>query len=149
MESFKMSVLWSAWTPQVQSRVVRDVLSLQRFARANRAELVVACDSLIRANITSMGVQVTDDFNDPKMCCVYLVNGTDIPPEVLVRLPPDIEPQIISLFGDAVPPTNLVIEEDPYAGVKLYEGVTRINETMPLDKRPPKGDSEPIYSPYL
>jgi hypothetical protein len=149
MSQFKISVLWAAWTPQVQSRVVRDVLAMQRLARQQRCALLVACDQLARANVEAVGAKAVDDFNTPDVCMVYLVNGKDMPPEIIDRLPPEVEPIVVSLFGDAQPNGQLVIEKDPYAGVKLYEGVRRINETMPLDKRPPKGDSEPIWSPYL
>jgi hypothetical protein len=146
VEVFKFAVLWSVWTPQVQSRVLRDVLALQRLAVSSNTQLLVACDQVL-------GVKTTDDFNDPGICKVYLLNDLEIPADLLPRLPRNIEAEVVSLYGQAVAPNELVIEEDPYAGVKLYDGVTRINETMPLDKKaPPHAPGqwlEPLYSPYL
>lgn len=148
--AFKMICLWSAWSPQVQSRVIRDVLSMQRLARLNQAELVVACDELARKNVSACGVQTTEDFTSPDVCMVYLLNGSEIPSEVQDRMPLDIEPLVVSLHGDSVPNGNLVVDEDPYAGVEFFQNTRRINETMPLDKRPPHVQHpDYVYSPYL
>lgn len=47
---FKMVLFWNAWTPQVQSRVLRDVMSIQRLAQGRRVDLVVFCDQILRDN---------------------------------------------------------------------------------------------------
>jgi hypothetical protein len=151
---FKMVVFWSAWTPQVQSRVLRDIMSLQRLASGRRVDLVVFCDQILRGNVESLGIKTTDDATDPSMVCVYVMNGMDIPQDIFDRLPEGVQPKVYSLFGDAVPPSNLQLpDEDPYAGVKFYNDAVPINETMPLDKRPTINPHvkhpEPVYSPWL
>lgn len=152
MADFKLSVLWNVWTPQIQSRVMRDVLALQSRASKSRTTLVVACDAILRSHITSLGVQATEDFTNPDMCRVYVVNGIDIPEDLYPRLPDNVEPMVVSLTGEAIPQNQLTVEEDPYAGVEFFKDGIRIPETMPLDKPPPNGHrkgEEPPYSPYL
>lgn len=152
--TFKMDLFWSAWTPQVQSRVLRDVMSIQRLASARRTDLVVFCDPVLRANIQSLGIQTTEDPLNPSMVCVYVMNGMDIPDDIMDRLPEGCEPKVYSLFGDAAPQRTLQApEKDPYAGLKFYDDSVRINETMPLEKGPNMNPNikhpEPVYSPWL
>lgn len=150
MSEFKLSVLWNVWNPQIQTRVLRDIMSLQRLASTSRVPLIVACDQTLRANIESLGVQTSDDFTNPDMCRVYVSSGDSIPPELYDRLPDNVEPVVVSLSGNAESPGNLSVESDPYAGTKFFRDWTSIQETMPLDK-PKKwvSDSDPAYSPYL
>lgn len=151
---FKMVAFWNVWTAQVQSRILRDVMSIQRLSASRRVPLVVCCDPQLRASVAALGVQTTDDATEPNMVSVYVVNGMDIPPEIIDRLPEGCEPKVYSLFGDAQTPSQLQMPgEDPYAGVKFYDDSHRINETMPLEKGPPINPNvkhpEPIYSPWL
>lgn len=149
METYKVTMLWEAWTPQVQSRVVRDALSLQRVTAIAKTQLIVVCDGLAKANLIAMGVEVSNDWTKPDMCLVYVVKGLDIPDELHDRIPIDVEPRVISLYGLAPPAPRLIVEDDPYAGVKFHKTFTRIPETMPLGKQPPKGKSEPLWGPFL
>jgi len=153
MGIFKMVVFWSAWTPQVQSRVLRDVMSIQRLCSSRRVDLLVCCDANLRANVESLGVKTTDDATNPQMVCVYVMNGLDIPDDIVDRLPEGAEPKVYSLYGDAKPQSTLQLPaEDPYSGVKFYNDSVPINETMPLDKAPPNPHvhhPEPSYSPWL
>lgn len=152
--AFKLVLFWSAWTAQVQSRVLRDVMSIQRLAQSRRVDLVVYCDQVLRANIAALGVDVTDDVTNPSMVNVYVMNGQDIPDDIMERLPEGCEPKVYSLFGDAqVERTLQAPEKDPYAGVKFYSDAVPINETMPLEKGPNMNPNikhpEPVYSPWL
>jgi hypothetical protein len=151
---FKMVLFWNTWTPQVQSRVLRDVMSIQRLANGRRVQLVVFCDDMLRANVESLGIKTTDDATNPSMVCVYVMNGMDIPEEIMERLPEGCDPVVYSLFGDTPPPSQLQMpDKDPYAGVKFYDDSVPINETMPLDKGPNMNPNikhpEPVYSPWL
>jgi hypothetical protein len=150
---YKVSVFWSSWSPQIQTRILRDVLVLQRLAVKHRCTLIIACDQLLRANVQALGVVASDDFGAPDMCRVYVVDSADIPTEVYERLPANgVEPVVVSINGPGGAGAGpLSVEEDPYAGVKFYKGVQRIQETMPLNKPAPphtKGDELP-FSPYL
>lgn len=151
---FKMVLFWNTWTPQVQSRVLRDIMSIQRLANGRRVDLVVCCDQMLRANVESLGIKTTDDATNPSMVCVYVMNGMDIPDDIVERLPEGVEPKVYSLFGDAKPPSTLQMpDKDPYAGVKFYNDAVPINETMPLEKGPNMNPNikhpEPVYSPWL
>lgn len=154
--TFKMVCFWNTWTPQVQSRVLRDIMSIQRLAQGRRVDLVVFCDQQLRANVESLGIKTTDDATNPQMVCVYVMNGLDIPEEIVERLPEGCEPKVYSLYGEAKPQSELQVPkpgEDPYAGVKFYNDAVPINETMPLDQRPIINPNvkhpEPVYSPWL
>jgi hypothetical protein len=151
---FKMVLFWNAWTAQVQSRVLRDIMSIQRLCNSRRVDLVVCCDATLRANVEALGVKTTDDATNPSMVCVYVMNGQDIPEDIIERLPEGVEPKVYSLFGDAKPQRTLQMpDKDPYAGVKFYDDSHRINETMPLERGPSINPNvkhpEPQYSPWL
>ncbi len=152
--AFKMVVFWTAWTPQVQSRVLRDIMSIQRLAQSRKVTLVVYCDELLRANVASLGIQVTDDVTNANMVNVYVMNGMDIPQDIMDRVPEGCDLKVYSLFGDAKRERTLQAPgEDPYSGVEFYSDAIPINETMPLEKGPPINPHvkhpEPMYSPWL
>jgi hypothetical protein len=152
--TFKMVLFWSAWTAQVQSRVLRDIMSIQRLAQSRKVDLLVFCDPVLRGQVESLGVQTTDDATNPSMVNVYVMNGLDIPEDIVNRLPEGCEPKVYNLFGDGPPERTLQMpDEDPYAGVKFYSDAVPINETMPLEKGPNMNPNikhpEPIYSPWL
>lgn len=150
METFKLSVLWNIWNPQIQTRVLRDIMALQNLASKSRVAMMVACDQNIRANVEALGVKATDDFTNPDMCRVYVGEGTSIPPELFSRLPDNVDPEVVSLTGDAVVPNGPVVDEAPYAGRHFFKDWKGIPETMPLDKpKPWIKDTDPAYSPYL
>lgn len=149
MSVYKMSVFWSAWTPQVATRIMRDVLAIQRLAKVHKAQFVVAADELLHPKLEAVGVFYTTDFANPSSVRVYLDQGSCIPDEIAARLPECDSLEVVSINGEALPAPTLTVEEDPYAGVKFYQDWKRINETMPLDRKAPPPNSEPLLSPFL
>lgn len=148
MQMFKLSVFWTAWTPQVATRILRDVLDLQRLCRTNRVQLIVASDSLLAPKVRALGVEHLDSLVDADLARVYVAPGTSVEPELNDRLPSD-NLEYVNLEGITPPPSSLVIETDPYAGVDFYKDWHRIPETMPLDQKPPPQNGEPLMSPFL
>lgn len=144
---FKISVFWSAWTPKIATRILRDLLALQRVARSQRATLLVACDPQLAPQATAMGVSVTDNFLAPDLSRVYVEDPNTMSDDLHQRLLPDTE--MVVLHGNADPLRPLVIEDDPYAGVKFYKDWHTIRETMPLNQKPPPSNGEPLMSPFL
>jgi len=148
---FKISILWSAWLPMIQTRILRDLLALQRLATVNRTHLIVGSDSDIHKMVESLGMTATLDITKPNMVNVYLAEGSAIPDDVARRLLAleDVEPNVVSLSTDLPEVKDLIFEKDPYLGVRFYKDALPIPDTMPLDKPAPKGNSEPMWSPFL
>ena len=146
---FKLDVFWNTLTPMVTTRVLRDCLSVQRIAKVSRADYVVACDADIHPALAAMGIPVTTDFTNPTMVRAYTV-GDNLLDEMEDRLPDCEDTEVITLtLAPEVDNGNYGIDTDPYAGVKLFKDWKTIPPTLPLDKAPPKGPAEPMWSPFL
>jgi hypothetical protein len=147
--AFKVSVLWNVWTPQVATRILRDCLAIQRLARVNRSRFIIASDQEMHPMLKAMGIAVTTNLLDPSMVRAYLVKD-ELTAELQARLPNCEDTEVITVTpmptaGDEHSEINI----DPYAGVKLFKDWVTIPETMPLTKSPPKGPSDPMWSPFL
>lgn len=149
-QQFKIDVFWNQYNQQVATRVLRDCLAIQRLAKVNRANFIVACDQDVHPTLEAMGIPVTSDFVNPNMVRAYLVNS-DMTEELDARLPECEDLELINL--NPLPMNNTSDNppgvSDPYAGVKLFVDWKAIPETMPLTKQPPKGPADPMWSPWL
>lgn len=148
-KEFKISIFWSAWLPMMQNRILRDLLSLQRLSTVNRTPVVVGSDTDISSMVTSLGFTHTLDVANPDIVYVYLAEGSIVPDDISVRLPEGVEPTVVSLKTDLAEMPDLIFERDPYLGVRFYKDALPIPNTMPLDKPAPKGNGEPMWSPFL
>lgn len=147
--TYKVDVFWSAWTPQIATRVMRDMMALQRVTRTNRVQLIVACDPLLVPKMAAIGVQTVDNFLNPNLVRIYVPKGYDAPDDVWARVPEDSDVEVISLLGEEIAPPGISVDKDPYAGVKFYQSWRPIPPTMPLDQAPPPKVGEPMFSPFL
>lgn len=146
---FKVSVFWNVFTPQIATRVIRDCLAIQRLARVNNTQFVIACDEGLHANLKAMGVDVTKDYVQPNMVRAYLIND-DLTDDLQKRLPECEDTEIITVTPLPAHNDDHINQDlDPYAGVKLFKDWKAIPETLPLEKAPPKGPSDPMWSPWL
>jgi hypothetical protein len=151
MDQYKLLVLFSALTPQVTSRIVRDLLAIQRLANVNKLELVVACDKELDSKVNALGLTPTRDHASAQSAFIY-VEGEDLPEELEDRIPDEEEcaVDIKYLAPNQAPTPGLVIESDPYIGMDIPEDRQEIPETMPLDRPAPKGNpGEPPLIPFL
>lgn len=149
MQPFKVAAFWNSFNSQVATRVLRDSLAIQRLAKANRADFVIACDPELHHTLSAMGIPVTSDFVSPNMVRAYLMRD-DLTDDLTDRLPECEDTELITLtpmpaLGDGHSEQTV----DPYAGVRLFKDWKAIPETLPLDKAPPKGPSDPMWSPWL
>lgn len=149
---YKIVMLWSSWTRQVETRVIRDAFGIQRLARVSGVDYLIACDEIAHKILTSVGIQVTLDMVDPGGVVVYLNSDEYMPEDLQARIP---ECDYIETIVINTPKQDNIKEEDqalkvePYAGIKLFVDWHKIPETLPLEKAPPKGPSDPLYSPWL
>lgn len=146
---YKLDVFWTAWSQQVVTRIIRDVLALQRLTKVNRVTLVVAADEQLHSKLVAIGVQPVTNFLEPDMVRVYLADGDTITDEIADRIPEDVQYEVVTLHGTEKMP-QLEVDPDPYAGIEFYKDWRPITETMPLDSpAPPPHNPEPIPSPLL
>jgi len=88
------------------------------------------------------------------MVRVYLANG-EITDDIQERIPECDDVDYITLvsptpvFDDTSADAPDANQVDPYAGLKLFKDWKSIPETLPLSKAPPKGPSDPMFSPWL
>lgn len=150
---YKIDVYWNQYNQRIATRILKDCLAVQRLAKVNRTEFVIACDADIHPVLTAMGIPVTLDFVNPNIVRVYLVNSlmTD---ELNDRLLECEDTELIDIASPVLPTAeeetiNNPQVTDPYAGVKLFVDWKAIPETMPLSKSPPKGPADPMWSPWL
>lgn len=151
MDTYKLLVLWAELTPMVTSRIVRDLLSLQRLAQANRCVLEVGCDEELDDKVKALGLTPVRGMTTPDSAFVYCV-GDSLPPELEGKLPENegCQLDIKFLTPNQLPAPGLVVEPDPYAGVWIPEERQSIPETMPIDRPAPRGKpGEPPLIPFL
>ena len=152
MSAFKVAALWCQWTPQIKTRIVRDVLALQRLANVKKTQLIIACDPELHAQLTSIGVGVTSDLTGSDIWRVYALSQEQLDPVTLDRIPDDAEDiENVFLSGGSLPPDPAVHQKHPYDGVDLKEDWYTIPETMPLDQPAPLSKEPDNYSlnPFL
>ncbi len=150
---YKLNVLWDHFGPQVKSRIVSDVLSIKKIADTNRIPFVVATDADMASVLSNLGVTVTDNFLGPHLTRVYLTDGDSVPFSLSERLK-DIRTEIdyFSVNVQRLSPKDPnagADSADPYTGIVYPKLWHRIPETLPIDRAPPRGTSEPMWSPYL
>lgn len=154
---YKMGFVSNSWTPMAQTRMVRDVLLVQRLAVANRVSLLIASnvkDFNFLDGITD--VKTTGDLMNCKSYRLYVDHSVDTEQAEFVALgardlipDPDAECEVIEINNKAHP-KSLIHEKDPYAGVPLQDGYQHIPDTLPIDKPAPHGkNDEPTWSPFL
>ena len=149
---YKLNVLWDHFGPQVKARIVSDVLSIKKIADTTRTPFVVATDADMASVLSNLGVTVTDNFLGPHLTRVYLTDGDTVPFSLSERLK-DIRTEIdyFSVNVQRLSPKdpNAGGGADPYTGIVYPKLWHRIPETLPIDRAPPRGTSEPMWSPYL
>jgi hypothetical protein len=148
---FKLAVLWCQWTPQIKTRIVRDVLSLQRLATVNQTQLVVACDAELHPQLEALRVGVSSDFNGSDMWRVYAVSQELLTDETMSRIPDDVtDVENIFLIGGR-PPLPTIKDQHPYDAMDLKKDWYSIPDTMPLDQPAPLNQEPDYYSinPFL
>lgn len=149
---YKIVFLWSSWTTQVETRVVRDAFGIQRLARVSGVDYVIACDEIAHKILTNVGIKVTLDMVDPAGAVVYLSSNEYMPADLEDRIPDcDYIETIVIDTPNAIPQVDAdpATQVEPYAGVKLFVDWQKIPETLSLEKAPPKGPADPMYSPWL
>jgi hypothetical protein len=146
---YKVDMLWAAWTKQIETRVVRDALGIQRLARVSGADFYIGCDEIAHRILTAMGIKVTTDLLEPVSVILYLTED-GMPVDMNERMPEcdDIQTVIVQ-SPRTEEQVDQQVDQDPYAGVKLFVDWKRIPETLPLEKAPPKGPADPSFMPWL
>lgn len=149
-ETFKVNVYWGAWSPQITNRILRDMFSLARLAKANRAQLIVATAPDLRKYLVQLGITCSENFEKPDMARLYVEENRNISDKVYAQLPEDLDYEVVALLADpSEPQTGPYIDKAPYANMPLKKTWQWIPPTMPLDKTPPRGTPEPMYSPFF
>lgn len=148
-DTYKVAVFWSAWAPQIATRILRDLMTLQRLTRVNRLTLLVSCDPQLVPHLSSLGAQHVDNFLNANLTRVYVERGYDVPPDLYERIPQGADLEVISIKGNTEEMPGLVVDSDPYAGVKFYKDWHFIPETLPLSQKAPPKNGEPLMSPFL
>lgn len=150
---YKLVVLWDHFVPQVKSRAVSDVLAIAKIADTNRIPFVVATDEELGSVLRNLGITVTDNMMNPHLTRVYLTDGDTVPFSLSERVKDtSSEVDYVSInVQRADPPDeghgyNIA---DPYSGIVYPKLWHRIPETLPIDRAPPRGTSEPMWSPFL
>ena len=154
---YKLGIVSPKWTPQLMTRAMRDILTVNKMARAENVVLQVAVDpTFTQALQLVTGVSRVDDMSGCKLYRIYvdrsLALDADVDMDHTGMIPEegehDHEVIEINRPGNIRP---LIVEKDPYAGVKFFKNWYHIPPTIDLNKpapKFPKGD-EPMYSPYL
>jgi hypothetical protein len=148
----KIAMFWNAWTSQITTRILKDALGVQRLARVNRADYVIACDVEAHAKLSAMGISVTEDLTNPDMVRCYMFEedfSSDVSAALRERLPECDSTEFITVALKPLEVVHSPIDSDPYAGVKFYKDWHTIPETLPLTKKPPQGPPNPMWSPFL
>lgn len=144
---YKLAILIESYAPKIITRIVRDVLTVQRLCKSKKSEFVVACDEILSKQLNSMGVVTTPDFlNSNDFRCYTLTTFSNtLKDRILDGVPCEfitVEP--------VKDPKGLIVEKDPYAGVKFPTLVKRIPNTMDLDKPAPSSKTgEPVWNPFI
>ena len=149
---FKVNVYMENTGPQLINRVLRDLFSLSRLTKVNKVQLVVAGPKEILGFARQLGIVTTDNFFHPRMARVYVEQGQAIPDSIAENLPDpeEVAYEVISLnTNPQLIPQVVFNDQDPYANMPLKENFKRIPETMPLTQSPPRGEGEPMWSPFL
>ena len=147
MEFYKIGMVSDTWTNVVKTRVLRDMLTIDRLARRRGIHLVLAANIDLKPVFAGViDVTITEDLLDCDTFRVYIdfdnhvVTQTDSVDHlsVLDRLPEDADYEVIEINRGKLLP-QLIIEKDPYAGM-LPENrdVEIIQPTVDLNKPPPK-----------
>lgn len=153
--TYKLGILSPKWTPQLMNRAMRDILTIDRMARTQKVRLQVSVDSTFTTALqTITGVSRVDSMSGCELYRIYVDRSLELEGVVgedyLELAPADGEHEVIEINR----PSHLrplVVEKDPYAGVKLFKNWFHIPPTIDLDKPAPKfpKGEEPNYSPYL
>jgi hypothetical protein len=128
---------------------MRDLMALQRLTKVNRVTLAVACDPQLVPHLPSLGVQHVDNFLNANLTRVYVERGLEVPENLYERIPSGEDLEVVSIKGNTEELPGLVVDPDPYAGVKFYKDWHAIPETMPLTQKAPPKNGEPLMSPFL
>lgn len=151
MDIYKIGLVSDTWTSQVQNKVLREMLVIDRLARKRGIILVLAANTDLSPIFAGViDVTTTMDLVDCQTYRVYIDYqneqlrdyGAD-PLSVLDRLPEDVEYELVEINkGKRLP--GLVLERDPYAG-KLHpnKDIEIIQPVIDLDRPPPKWTDEP------
>lgn len=157
MEIYKLGLVSDTWTSQVRNRILREMLTIDRLARRQGLQLILASNHDITQLFAGVvEVTIAEDLVGCDTFRVYIdydnkitsVSDTADPLAVLDRLPEDADYELIELNkGKRLP--GLVIEKDPYAGaLPPDKDVQIIQPTIDLDMPPPvqwKGSQEYNY----
>lgn len=147
--SYKIGILWSAWTPKVATRILRDLLALERVARVNHTTLVVGCDEQLKPHLSSLDCVWSDNLLNTNLVRAYVETGESVPDDVLSRVPEGADLEVVSLNHNTESMPGLVVDIDPYANIKFYKDWHPIRESMPLTQKAPPKNGEPLMSPFL
>ena len=156
---YKLCILWDTWTPQVKSRAISDVISIQRLTIVNRVAFVIATDPELVPALRAIGVTTTDNFVRPHLTRVYLT-GDGVEEELLPlslsdrldALSTESEIDYVNINIQHIKPQEDIdntYRADAYTGFVLPTFSKRIPETMPIDRPAPKGAQTVMWSPYL
>lgn len=149
-QHYKLAVFWTAWTPKVATRILRDLLSYQRLALRTRTQLLVACDEELKPKISELGFTWVEGFLNCTEARVYVAEGDSVTPEVEERIPEclDISTILVSPRAETKP---LVVDKDPYAGIKFFKDWKSIPPTLNPEQSPPTNTKnvEPRMSPFI
>jgi hypothetical protein len=146
---YKLAILVEALQDKIVTRVVRDLLTVQRLCNSKKISFVVACDEILSKQIRSMGIDTTQDFlNSNDFRCYSLGTFSN---ELKDRLLDGVACEFITIDNPAsLIQRNLKVEKDPYAGVKLDESWVSIPPTMDLDRKSPSTKTgEPAWNPFV
>lgn len=147
--TYKLAILTESLLDKVVTRVVRDLLVVQRLCAGRKTQFLVACDEILAKQVSSMGIATTQDFLNANDFRCYST-GT-FSAELKDRLADGVPCEFIVVEpASSLINKNLKVEKDPYAGVKLDENWTSIPPTMDLNRKSPSTKTgEPAWNPFV
>jgi hypothetical protein len=150
MKTAKICILWDVWADRTVNRILVDLLTLKRFYSVKNTQLIVAARPELHSFLSALNLSYTQDFGQISICLVYILKGREIPDEVLLAIPENVQRRICYLYpNDQKQSTLYSPNKEPYSGFPLpYPGKVIAPTMMPRYYRP-RTITEPLFAPLL
>lgn len=126
------------------------MLTLQRFFRQRRIELLVASPPELKPALQALGLRYMQDFSTSDTCRMYVAEGREIPDSLYNAVPQDCGYDVCYLDPKDHPMPGLVHDDkDPYGRFPLPYPGKPIPPTMQPKYYRPKMITEPLLAPFI